>query len=208
MAVRKGVDISSTLSWRRVTSQVRHDLPTPPAITISLIGTFSFTNSGQAEDGSKHPVATQQVGTDVSFTTAVSVISRSPKCDDTFLCVRRLRQLDAGRQCHYRLRAGGTATAQRQRVCASLRAGANMAPQQAAPLLVLDGGIGHLLKAKGVEELVPGLPFDQLFLAGALANQLAPDVVAGVHSAYIAAGTSVVGHCGRGAGRESGVEGG
>ncbi|EFN59570.1 hypothetical protein CHLNCDRAFT_132909 [Chlorella variabilis] len=32
---------------------------------------------------------------------------------------------------------------------------------------LLDGGIGHLLKAKGVERLVPGLEYEQLFLAGA-----------------------------------------
>lgn len=57
----------------------------------------------------------------------------------------------------------------------------------AAPLL-LDGGIGHLLKAKGVETLVPGLAYDQLFLAGALANDLAPDAVQEVHAAFIAAG--------------------
>jgi len=29
-------------------------------------------------------------------------------------------------------------------------------------LLLLDGGIGHLLKAKGVESLVPGLEYDQV----------------------------------------------
>ena len=57
-----------------------------------------------------------------------------------------------------------------------------------APLL-LDGGTGHLLKAQGVERLVPGLQYDQLFLAGALANDLAPEAVLGVHRAYIAAGS-------------------
>ena len=58
-------------------------------------------------------------------------------------------------------------------------------PQQ---LLLLDGGIGHLLKSKGVDQLVPGLKYDQLFLAGALANDLAPEAVAAVHREYIAAG--------------------
>ncbi|PSC74839.1 homocysteine S-methyltransferase [Micractinium conductrix] len=60
-----------------------------------------------------------------------------------------------------------------------------------APLL-LDGGTGHLLKAQGVERLVPGLQYDQLFLAGALANDLAPEAVLGVHRAYIAAGADVI----------------
>lgn len=119
----------------------------------------------------------------------------------------------------------------------------------APDLLLLDGGIGHLLKAKGVESLVPGLNYDQvsalvgfrikvawrrrcrrrrcrqagsrehglqlsddagssagssttspltfpplihdclqLFLAGALANQLAPEAVMEVHQAYLDAG--------------------
>ncbi|KAL4447443.1 hypothetical protein ABPG75_004662 [Micractinium tetrahymenae] len=62
----------------------------------------------------------------------------------------------------------------------------------AAPLLLLDGGIGHLLKAKGVEKLVPGLAYDQRFLAGALANDLEPDAVKEVHAAYIAAGADVI----------------
>jgi methionine synthase I (cobalamin-dependent) len=56
-----------------------------------------------------------------------------------------------------------------------------------APLL-LDGGIGHLLKAKGVDRLVPGLKYEELFLAGALANALAPDAVAAVHGEYVDAG--------------------
>lgn len=53
---------------------------------------------------------------------------------------------------------------------------------------LLDGGIGHLLKAKGVERLVPGLEYEQLFLAGALANDLAPEAVSEVHRENIAAG--------------------
>ena len=55
-------------------------------------------------------------------------------------------------------------------------------------LLLLDGGIGHLLKGKGLEQLVPGLKYDELFLAGALANSLAPEAVTAVHREYIAAG--------------------
>lgn len=62
----------------------------------------------------------------------------------------------------------------------------------APPVLLLDGGIGHLLKAKEVEKLVPGLAYDQLFLAGALANCLAPDAVKEVHAEYIAAGADVI----------------
>ncbi|KAL4427472.1 hypothetical protein ABPG77_000761 [Micractinium sp. CCAP 211/92] len=60
------------------------------------------------------------------------------------------------------------------------------------PPLLLDGGIGHLLKAKGIERLVPGLAYDQLFLAGALANGLDPDAVKEVHAEYIAAGADVI----------------
>ena len=56
------------------------------------------------------------------------------------------------------------------------------------PLLLLDGGIGHLLKSKGVEQLVPGLKYDELFLAGALANAWAPEAVTAAHREYIAAG--------------------
>lgn len=83
------------------------------------------------------------------------------------------------------------AAAQRSHHCNACRPATGMAAQPgspgAAPLL-LDGGIGHLLKAKGVETLVPGLAYDQLFLAGALANDLAPDAVQEVHAAFIAAG--------------------
>lgn len=59
-----------------------------------------------------------------------------------------------------------------------------------APLacVLLDGGIGHLLKAKDIDRLVPGLKYEELFLAGALANVLAPDAVAAVHREYVEAG--------------------
>ncbi|PRW60619.1 homocysteine S-methyltransferase isoform A [Chlorella sorokiniana] len=59
-------------------------------------------------------------------------------------------------------------------------------------VLLLDGGIGHLLKERGVQDLVPGLEYDELFLAGALANELAPEAVLGVHREYIHAGVDVI----------------
>ena len=54
------------------------------------------------------------------------------------------------------------------------------------PLLLLDGGMGHLLKDWGVA--LPGLPVEQQFLAGVLANESDPGVVRRAHAAYIAAG--------------------
>lgn len=53
-------------------------------------------------------------------------------------------------------------------------------------MLLLDGGLGHLLKEKGLR--IPGLPYDQQFLAGVLANEAAPDAVKAAHAEYIAAG--------------------
>lgn len=60
------------------------------------------------------------------------------------------------------------------------------------PCKVLDGGTGHLLKARGVENLVQNLRYDQLFLAGSLANLQWPEVVQEVHREYIAAGVDVI----------------
>lgn len=57
-------------------------------------------------------------------------------------------------------------------------------------LLVLDGGMGHLLKAEGLR--IPGLPYEQQFLAGVLANEAAPDTVNAAHAAYIAAGCNCI----------------
>lgn len=42
------------------------------------------------------------------------------------------------------------------------------------------------------QHLVPGLKYDELFLAGALANSLAPEAVLGVHGEYTAAGADVI----------------
>ena len=60
-------------------------------------------------------------------------------------------------------------------------------PHPPSGVLLLDGGCGHLLKGS-VKDLVPGLPFDSLFFAGALANVVAPEAVQDVHRQYIAAG--------------------
>jgi hypothetical protein len=38
-------------------------------------------------------------------------------------------------------------------------------------MMLLDGGLGHLLKEKGLR--IPGLPYDQQFLAGVLVSTLA-----------------------------------
>lgn len=59
-------------------------------------------------------------------------------------------------------------------------------------VLLLDGGMGHLLKSKGVEQLLPGLKFDELFLAGTLANVQRPELVMTAHREYIDAGAHVI----------------
>ncbi|KAF8073169.1 yitJ [Scenedesmus sp. PABB004] len=58
------------------------------------------------------------------------------------------------------------------------------------PLLVLDGGMGHLLKARCAA--VAGLPYEQQFLAGVLALKASPGDVAAAHAAYVAAGCDVI----------------
>jgi hypothetical protein len=37
-------------------------------------------------------------------------------------------------------------------------------------MMLLDGGLGHLLKEKGLR--IPGLPYDQQFLAGVLVSTI------------------------------------
>ena len=59
-------------------------------------------------------------------------------------------------------------------------------------LLVLDGGMGHLLKAKGVGRLCKDLEFEELFAATALANEHLPELVQEVHAQYIDAGADVI----------------
>lgn len=61
-----------------------------------------------------------------------------------------------------------------------------------ADVLLLDGGTGHRLKAMGVEQLVSGLRYDELFLAGSLANAQQPDLVRAVHEEYVGAGADVI----------------
>jgi S-methylmethionine-dependent homocysteine/selenocysteine methylase len=64
----------------------------------------------------------------------------------------------------------------------------------ASDVIVLDGAVGHLLKSKGVESLVRGLevPYDKLFVAGALANAERPELVTAVHEAMIDAGADII----------------
>jgi len=59
-------------------------------------------------------------------------------------------------------------------------------------ILVLDGGIGHLLKSRGVEKLCSGLSYDELFAAGCLANEVCPDVVERAHVEFVNAGADVL----------------
>lgn len=59
-------------------------------------------------------------------------------------------------------------------------------------LVILDGGLGHLLKAQGVEQLCKGLRFDELFAAGCLANSRRPDIVQRAHEHFIHAGADVI----------------
>lgn len=56
--------------------------------------------------------------------------------------------------------------------------------------IVLDGGTGHLLKDWGVR--LPGLPHEQQFLAGVVANEADPALVQRAHAAYIAAGARCI----------------
>lgn len=59
-----------------------------------------------------------------------------------------------------------------------------------SPITVLDGGMGHLIKGWGVS--IPGLPYEQQFLAGCLAIHAAPETVSRAHAAYIDVGCDVI----------------
>ena len=59
-------------------------------------------------------------------------------------------------------------------------------------LTVLDGGVGHLLKGRGIQTLCPDLAFDDLFVAGSVANVKRPEIVEQVHREYIQAGADVI----------------
>lgn len=66
-------------------------------------------------------------------------------------------------------------------------------PPARRPLLILDGGIGHLLKQRHVKTSVADSPeWRDSFLVSALANREAPDAVNQVHSDYIRAGCDVI----------------
>lgn len=60
----------------------------------------------------------------------------------------------------------------------------------AAALVLLDGGMGHEFKARGVR--CGGELLSRFFLAGALANEEYPDIVQRVHSEYLEAGVDVI----------------
>lgn len=57
--------------------------------------------------------------------------------------------------------------------------------------LILDGGLGHYLKDKGIHE-IKNLRFDQLSIAGALANLERPELVLQAHNDFIEAGADVI----------------
>jgi len=57
-------------------------------------------------------------------------------------------------------------------------------------ITVLDGGMGHLIKDWGVS--IPGLPYEQQFLAGCLALHAAPETISRAHAAYIDVGCDVI----------------
>ena len=58
--------------------------------------------------------------------------------------------------------------------------------------LLLDGAIGHELKAKGIDQLCSDLGYHDLFAAGSLANEIKPDLVESIHRDYINAGATVI----------------
>jgi methionine synthase I (cobalamin-dependent) len=65
-----------------------------------------------------------------------------------------------------------------------------MAEAQPKVIKLLDGGMGHLIKQWGVA--IPGLPYDQQFLAGCLAVEADPATVIRAHTAYIGAGCDII----------------
>jgi methionine synthase I (cobalamin-dependent) len=59
-----------------------------------------------------------------------------------------------------------------------------------APVLLLDGGMGHFLKQSGLS--LPDLPIEQQFLAGVLASEAAPDIVVAAHRAFASSGCCIL----------------
>lgn len=61
-------------------------------------------------------------------------------------------------------------------------------------ITILDGGFGHLLKSKGIEQLAQdsGLKYEELFAAGTLANEEHPQLVLSAHQDYITAGADII----------------
>lgn len=57
---------------------------------------------------------------------------------------------------------------------------------------MLDGGIGHELKSRGVATLCEQLGFHDLFAAGSIANREKPNIVEDVHVAYIEAHADII----------------
>lgn len=69
----------------------------------------------------------------------------------------------------------------------SHRAGMN------SKITVLDGGMGHLLKGKGIKvAALDGKQFDKYFLVGCYANVEQPEVVQSLHKQFIEAGADVI----------------
>lgn len=55
---------------------------------------------------------------------------------------------------------------------------------------LLDGGMGHLIKEKGIR--IQGLPYDQQFLAGIVATVENPQEIEECHRQYLQAGADVI----------------
>jgi 5-methyltetrahydrofolate--homocysteine methyltransferase len=71
---------------------------------------------------------------------------------------------------------------------ATVGLGSTQAPS--LPLILLDGGMGHLLKDWGLR--LPDLPHEQQFLAGVVANELNSDAIRRAHAAYLSAGANCI----------------
>ena len=57
---------------------------------------------------------------------------------------------------------------------------------------LLDGGVGHLLKERGVKTRITGTPLEQSFLSSAYANEDDAGAVLAVHRDYVNAGANVL----------------
>lgn len=57
-------------------------------------------------------------------------------------------------------------------------------------MAILDGGVGHLIKQRGVG--IEGLSYEHQFVAGVVANVEKPEVIEDIHRQYLQAGSNVI----------------